>query len=66
MTKEQYRRANRAVFPAIVAIMGYMVFILAVAGMATGFEMTVVVQLASAFAALVISVYFYIWFIQIF
>ena len=60
MTKEQYRRANRAVFPAIVAIMGYMIFILAVAGMATGFEMTVVVQLASAFAALVISVYFYI------
>ena len=37
MTKEQYRRANRAVFPAIVAIMGYMVFILVVAGMATGF-----------------------------
>lgn len=60
MTREQFKRANKAAFPAIAAIMIYLAVILTISLIAEGLRWNVVVQLAAVFAALIIGVFFYI------
>lgn len=62
MTESQYRRANKAVLPVILVVLGYIILILAAFGLSNGFAGRTIVQMATAISAIIICIVAYVKF----